>query len=199
MDSVVYLIRILTAVIAPTGAVVMAILTVFKVRNSKGTLSEVGDPCLRCGNLGKGAEGQFWYSTNNGNANDRSHRLKLTLGNTRILGSESCFICDQCALRVIRNEIFQLFLMVVPYPLYLYVIVPQFAEDGVFANFLIETLLIVLSVGGLTAILDLFRVVCLGESPLAEARDRVAIQVRKNVLGKRFKYFTRISSSHFEK
>jgi len=198
MDFVINLIRIITAIIVPIFAVVFTALTALKVGKAKGTLPEEGGHCLRCGEPKKGAEGQFYYTENLGNARERFAKRQLIPGNAPILGSETYFVCDKCAYRYIRNEILQMVLMVLSYPLYLYFIIPVFAENGVFANFLIETLLVVLSVGGFISAFDLYRAVRSGETPLAEARDRVAIHERKTALGKKFSYYTRMGFSHLK-
>jgi hypothetical protein len=199
MDVLVKLIRILTAVISPLSVFLIAGLTACKASKDKGRLSEESQHCLRCGGSARGAEGHFYFTEKIGSGRERAFGKQLAPGDTPILGNETYFICDRCAFRFIRNEIFQLVLMILPYPLYLVVIVPMFAETSIFANFLIETLLVVLSVGGFVSILDLFRAVRYGESPLGEARDRVAIHERKNALGKKFSYYTRMGISQLKK
>jgi hypothetical protein len=199
MDIVNNLIRILTVVIAPIIAIVFAILTAVKVAKDRGMPPEEEQHCLRCEGSGTGAEGHFYFTENIGSPRERSFRRQSASGDILIMGDESYFICDRCAFRYIRNEIIQLILMVLSYPFYLYVIVPMFAEQGVFANFLIETLLVVLSISGFISAVDLYRAVQLGESPLAEARDRVVIQERKQALGKKFSYYTRLGISQLKK
>ncbi len=199
MKILVNLIRILTAVIAPLGALALAALTAVRVSKDKGNPPDEGQGCLRCERVAGGAEGRFYYTESIGNPRERSARVQMSPKDTPILGDEAHFICDHCANRYIRNEIFQLILMVLPYPFYLYVITPMFAESGIFADFLIETLLIVLSVSGFISALDLFRAVQSGDSPLAEARDRVAIHERKEALGKKFSYYTRKGISQLKK
>jgi len=194
MDFVLTTIRILTAIVAPVGAVVLVILTLLRLRQDEGETPEEGQVCLRCEKAHQGDEGQFQYTESVGNARERAAKKQLTPSDTPILGAEIHFICDHCARRYVRNEIIQLILMVLPYPIYLYIIIPVFAENGIFASFLIETLLVVLSVAGVTSAFDLFRAVHKGKVPLAEARDRVAINERKNVLGKKFSYYTRITT-----
>jgi len=198
MDFMINLIRIITAIITPTFVVGFTALTAIKIVKTEGDLPEEGQQCLRCGESKKGAEGRFFYTENLGNARERIAKRQLIPGNAPILGSESYFVCDKCAYRYIRNEILQMVLMVLPYPLYLYFIIPTFAENGVFANFLIETLLVVLSVGGFFSALDLYRAVHSSKTPLAEARDRVAIHERKTALGKKFSYYTRMGISHIK-
>ena len=194
MDFILTIIRILTAIIAPAAAVVLVILTLFQLQQAAG--DEPGDDqsCVRCGQSRPGGEGQFHYTESVGNARERAASKQFTPQDTPILGSETHYVCDTCAQRFIRYEIIQSILMVLPYPLYLYVIIPVFAKNGIFANFLIETLLVVLSVAGLTAAFDLYRAVRNGSSPLAEARDRVAIAERKSMLGKKFSYYSRMGA-----
>jgi hypothetical protein len=36
-------------------------------------------------------------------------------------------------------------------------------------------------------------------APLTEARDRVAINQRKKILGKKFSYYTRLGTTHLNK
>lgn len=110
----------------------------------------------------------------------------------QILGSESHFVCNHCAHHYIRNEILQHILMVIAYPIYLYLFIPIFGGNGVFADFLIQTLLVVLSVAGTTSALTQYFAVSQGEDPLSEARDHVAINERKNILGKKFSYYSRM-------
>jgi hypothetical protein len=199
MDVVIKILRVLTAVIVPVTGVALTLLTVIKVTQDKGKLPEEGRRCLRCGHAGKGGQGWFSYTENIGSARRRPVKQQLISGDKIILGSESYFICDRCAFRYSRNEILQFILMLIPYPIYLYLVVPMFTEKGIFAGFLIETLLAVLSIGGFISALDLYRAVRFGASPLSEARDHVAIQERKKALGKNFSYYTRIKISHLEK
>ncbi len=199
MNILLNIIRILSAVLAPAAVVCLATLTALRIRKDEGQAPENAQECLRCGESRIGAEGQFHYTENSNNTRERSIRKQLTLSKTTVLGSETHFICDRCAHRYILNEILQLILMVLPYPLYIFIIVPLFAQNGMFANFLVETLLIVLSVGGFISTLDLFRAVCGGDSPLSDARDHVAIQQRKQGLGKNFNYYTRVGITHLKK
>ncbi len=200
MEILLNIIRILTAVIAPAAVVCLTALSSFRIRKDESQAPEdAQQECLRCGESRTGAEGQFHYSENFNSARERSIRKQLTLSKPTDLGSETHFICDRCAYRYIMNENLQLILMALPYPLYLFIIVPLFAQNGVFANFLVETLLIVLSVGGFISALDLFRAVCGGVSPLSDARDHVAIQQRKQNLGKNFNYYTRVEMTHLKK
>ena len=193
------IIRILIAVAAPVLAVVLAALTLRKARQAQGHAPEEDQACLRCGETRPGASGQFHYTESIGNARERAAQKQLTPGDTPILGSETHFVCDPCAQRFIRLEVIQILLMVLPYPLYLYVIIPLFSGTRFFGNFLIETLLVVLSLAGATAAFDLYRAVRSGNTPLTEARDRVAINQRKKTLGKKFSYYTRTGTTHLQK
>ena len=199
MNFIITLIRILTAVAAPLLAIVLAVLTLLKTRKIRGHDAEEGQACLRCGQTRSGDSGQFHYTESIGNARERAAQKQLTPRDTPILGSETHFICDPCAQRFIRLEVVQILLMALPYPLYLYVIIPLFPGSGIFANFLIETLLVVLSLAGATAAFDLYRAVRMGRTPLTEARDRVAINQRKKTLGKKFSYYTRMGTTHLQK
>jgi len=192
MSLILNIFRGLTAVIAPLSAVILAALTLTTVKQDESGFQEGDQKCVRCGQSRKGAEGKFHYTESNANPRPRAAKKQLTPSESPILGAETHFVCDHCAHRNIRNEIIQLILMVIPYPLYLYIIIPYFLNNGIFAGFLIETLLVVLSVAGVSAAFDLYRAVQTGETPLTEARDRVVISQRKKVLGKKFDYYTRL-------
>lgn len=196
MDYLLTFMRILTAIAAPLAAIILLILTHLKLRGVKGELPKEGETCLRCGNAEEGGSAQFHYTESMGSPRDRAAKKQLTGGSTPILGSETHFICDSCAKWYVRSETIQIILLTLPYPLYLYVIIPFFAKGGVFANFLVETLLVVVSIAAFTSSYDLFRAVRIGSTPLAEARDRVAIGERRVLLGKKFSYYTRVGSSH---
>ena len=199
MELLLTIIRVATAILAPIGVVVLAILTILRLRGGEGEPPEGGQTCLHCGKAEKGAIGEFHYTESIGNARERASQKQMSISDTPILGSESHFVCDPCARHFIRNEIIQLVLLAIPYPLYLYILIPLFAENGVFANFLIETMFVVLSVAAITSAFDLYRAVRRGETPLAEARDRVAINQRKAMLGKKFNYYTRMGISFIQK
>ncbi len=199
MSLIIDIIRLLTAAVAPALAVIFSILTLLKTRQGQGSPPEEGQTCLRCSEARQGASGQFHYTESIGNARERAAQKQLNLKDTPILGSETHFVCDRCAQRFIRSEIFQILLMTLPYPFYRFVLLPLVFENGLFANFLIETLLVVLSLAGATAAYDLYRAVRRGPTPLAEARDRVAINQRKPTLGKKFSYYTRMGSAHLQK
>ena len=198
MSYLLTIIRVVTAIIAPLAAITLLILAHLKLRGVAGEAPEENETCLRCGKAEPGDIAQFHYSESVGSPRDRAAKKQLTLAATPLLGSETHFICDSCAKWFIRSETIQIILLLLPYPLYLYVIIPLFAKDGVFANFLIETLLVVISVAAFTSAFDLFRAVRNGETPLAEARDRVAVGQRRAFLGKKFSYYTRIGASHLQ-
>ena len=191
MDIVLTIIRLLTAVASPLATLVFIALIVLQLRGAAGTTPTEDEACLRCGEKLPGGKGEFHFAESVGNARERAANQQYGAAKTPILGSESHYVCDGCARRYLRNEITQLFMMALPYPLFLYVLVPLFFPNGVFANFLIETLLVVLSISGLIAAFDLYRAVHNGQTPLDEARDRVAINVRRNSLGKKLSYYSR--------
>lgn len=196
MSLILNIFRGLTAIIAPLTAVILTALTLIAVNKQEGDQPQEEQNCIRCGESRKGAKGTFQFTENNSSTRPRAASKQLTPSDNPILGSESHFVCDTCTRRNIRNEIIQHILMVIPYPIYLYVIIPLFLNNGNFASFLIETLLVVLSVAGVSAAFELYRSIQKGETPLAEARDRVVIRQRKNALGKKFTYYTRLDRAH---
>lgn len=196
MDTVLTFIRIILAIIAPLAAVILLILAHLKLRGVMGEAPEEDETCLRCGKPENGGIGQIYYAESVGSPRDRASKKQFSLADTPILGSETHFICDHCAKRFIRNETVQIILLSLPYALYLYLIIPLFAKNGVYANFLIETLLVVVSIAAFTSAYDFYNAVRNGETPLAEARDRVVIGKRRAFLGKKFSYYTRIGVSH---
>lgn len=192
MDIILTIIRSLTAIAAPLATLVFIILTLRQFRGAAGAPPAEDETCLRCGGSLPGGEGQFHFTESIGNARERAANRQYASGKMPILGSETHFICDGCARRFLRNEITQMLLLALPYPLYLYLLVPLFFPNGIFASFLIETLLVVLSVSGLIAAYDLYRAVRQSEAPYDEARDKVAISERRSFLGKKLSYYSRM-------
>ncbi|MDY6874449.1 MAG: hypothetical protein SVR81_10935, partial [Chloroflexota bacterium] len=196
MNLILTIIRGLIAIVAPAAALALTVLTILRLRKAAGIAPEKSQVCLRCGSTGPGDEGVFHYTESVGNPRERAAANQINPAETPILGSETHFVCDQCARRFAWNELVQGVLLVLPYPLYLYVIIPIFAKGGIYANFLIETLLVVLSIAGAMTVFDLNRASLKGPTPLADARDHVAINERKSALGKKFSYYTRFGASH---
>ena len=193
------IIRILTAIIAPLVTIALATLITVLTNRDQGNPSQEAQKCLRCDQSRKGAEGKFHYTESIGSPRQRAAKMQLNLENTPILGAETHFVCNHCAHRYIRNEVIQQVLMALPYPLYLYVFIPFVTGNTLPGNFLVETLLLVMSVAGVTSAYDLYRAVRAGKSSLTEARDRVAIKERKSELGKKFSYYTRAGTTHLGK
>ena len=192
-------IRFITSIIMPISAVVLSYLTLRFVKQGQGDLAAAGQACRRCDQSRVGAQGEFQYTENIGSPRQQLARGQSIITEESILGSEAHFICDHCAHRFLHFEIVQQVLVVIPYPLYLYVIVPLLLNNGAFANFFIEILLLVFSLAGTASAWNLYRAVRMGDTPLAEARDRVAIQERKKTLGKGYSYFTRTAMRYYEK
>jgi len=188
------LIRFFFAILAPVTALILVIRTLLHVRGVEGKAPQDNQPCIRCGQNNPGDLGQFLYSKAPGKLRRRSLLIQKMHEDAPILESESHFVCDRCAHRHINLEILQIGVMLLPYPVYLYVILPLLASSGVKSNYLIEGLLVIFVLGGLIAAFDLFRAVRSGETPLAETRDRVAIKARMPVIGKQYNYFTRIGT-----
>jgi hypothetical protein len=199
MDLILTILRILTAVVAPISAVIFVILSLVRLRQAQGRPPKNEELCLRCGQARKGGDAQFHYTDSTMAAGEQTAKRKLLPSEKEILGSETHFVCDHCARRALRNEIGQVFLMMLPYPLYLYLIVPLFLEGRTFANFLIETLLVVMAVIGVTTAYYLFRTTHKGQTPLTEGRDQLAIYLRKSALGKKLNYYTRFGSARLKK
>ena len=199
MDIILAIIRGLTAIVAPLATVVLIVLTLRQIHGSTGAPPADDESCLRCGSNQPGAEGQFHFTEAVGNARERAANPQYGSEKTPILGSETHFICDKCARRFLRNEIVQMLLLVLPYPIYLYILVPLFFPNGVFASFLVETLLVVLSVSGLVSALDIYRAIRQSTTPFDEARDKVAIIVRRSFLGKKLSYYSRMGIKQVNK
>lgn len=192
MTLLLTIIQILTAIIAPTATIVLAGLIIFHTTSNQDKSIPSEGICLRCGKSRKGAKGHFKYSANKDSSQKNQTSKNTEKEDNPILGTESHFVCNHCAHRYIRNEILQHILMVIAYPIYLYLFIPIFGRNGVFADFLIQTLLIVLSVAGTTSAVNQYFAVYKGEGPLSEARDHVAINERKDFLGKKFGYYSRM-------
>jgi hypothetical protein len=199
MGFIVSVLRIMTAIVFPLAAIVFCVLTLIVSRKTSGFEPEQGQLCVRCGQHQDGMMAHFHYAESVGNARERAAKKQLLPSDTPMLGAEEHFVCDQCANRYILLEVIQVLLMILLYPLYLYVIPPIFVENGILNNFLIETLLIVLAVVGTISAYDMFRATRAGERALDEARDRVAINTRKRKLGKKFSYYTRIGYNHLQR
>lgn len=195
MDFFFLIIRFITAILMPIGAIVLSYL-IFRYTKQGDRTGDVNS-CHRCGQSRVGAKGKFHYTENIGSPRQQMARGQSIITEESILGSESHFVCDHCAQRFLRFEILQQVLVVIPYPLYLFVIVPFILNTS--SNVLIELFLLIFSLAGAASAWNLYRAVRSGETPLAEARDRVAIQERKKTLGKAYSYFTRTAMQYYEK
>jgi hypothetical protein len=199
MNDFLQMIRILMALLMPIGALVFSYLTLRRAKEAHiGVASEV-QPCMRCGQARAGAHGDFTYAEKITSPRERVRKEQPYMPETVILGSESHFVCDVCTRRFLRNEVILHMLLAVPYPAYLFVIVPNFINNLLFPHVLLEILLLLVSVAGGTLAFDLFRSVSVGETPLAEARDCVAIAGRKKQLGSGLSYFTQGGMRHLKK
>jgi len=196
MDNFIILTRILTAIGAPIAAIVLSALAILRAQRDQGHPPPSSIYCLRCNKAQSGDLGQFHYSEAATSPKQRAFQRQLNPKEKDILGSESHFVCDTCARGYLLRQVLQVVLMVVPYPLYLYVVMPLLGDSAFFANFLIETVLVIFVLAGATAAYDLFRASREGETPLAEMRDRIAIKIQKTALGKQRKYVTRLGKGH---
>ena len=185
MDILLTIFRLLMAVAAPLAIIILTALTAIRLRGTAGAPAAEGKSCLRCGKHQPGGEGQFHYTKPIGNARERASQKQFSAN--PILGSESHFVCDHCAHRFLRGEMLQHLLLALPYPIYLFILQPLVAPAGFLTGFLFETLMVMLSLSGVIAALDLYRAV----PQMDEARDRVAIGERRKMLGTKLSYYTR--------
>ncbi|MFN2302342.1 MAG: hypothetical protein ACK2TV_01290 [Anaerolineales bacterium] len=198
MNIFLTIVRITAAILIPLLGFILAFLAFKMIKGKQGWEPEEDQRCLRCGLSRIGAHGTFHYLQDEGNAHNNPNLNQRIYIRPKFVLTEKHFICDYCAQRYLRNEALQGLFMVILYPVY-YVILQIFKEYGITANFLIEILLIVLSLTGITSIFELFRAIRSENAPLAEARDRVAIVHRKKHLGKKFRYFTRSGTTQLKK
>lgn len=195
MENFIIVTRILTAIGAPIAAILLSILAILRAQAVQGQPPAPGTTCLQCSKAQPGDQGEFTYAENTGSPRRQAIQRQLDAKMVAVVGSESHFICDNCARKYLLRQVLQVVLMVLPYPLYLYGVMPLLGDSLFFANFLIETILVIFVLAGATAAYDLFRAAREGETPLSDMRDRAAIKQRKTVLGKQFTYHTRLGDS----
>ena len=199
MNISLQIIRILIAFLMLISALAFSYLALRRVKGDHNdTVSDV-QPCLRCGQTREGAQGEFIYTKKITGPRERVRKEQPYMPETVILGRESHFVCDVCARRYLRNEALLHILLAVPYPAYLIVIVSVFVNDMRFTHILLEILLLMLSMAGGASAWERYRAVNTEETPLAEARDCVAIRGRKKQLGPGLRYFTRGGMRHLKK
>jgi hypothetical protein len=199
MNVFLQIVRILVALLMPISAIAFSYQTLRRVKGEPTDVVLAVQPCLQCRKTREGANGEFTYTKKIGSPRERVRKEQPYLLETTVLGGESHFVCDVCARRYLRNEALLLILLAIPYPVFLFVIVPIFVDDTLFTHALLEIVLLLLSVAGGALAVDLYRAVGAGETPLAEARDRVAIQGRKKQLGSGLSYFTRCGMRYLKK
>jgi hypothetical protein len=199
MNNLLTIVRALTAILMLISAIAFSYLTLRRANNEHSDVIPEVQPCLRCGQTRVGALGTFTYTEKIGSPRERVRNEQPYMPETSILGTESHFVCDACARRHLWGETLTHILLVLPYPVYLFVIQPIFVNDLLFTYVLLEILLLLLSVAGGALALDLFRFVGAGETSLAEARDRVVIWQRKKQLGTGLSYFSRSGMRYLKK
>ena len=199
MNISLQLIRILLAFLIPISAITFSYLTLYRAKHEHSDVKSEVQPCLQCGQTRMGALGEFTYCEKITSPRERVRKEQPYMPETTILGAESHFVCDVCARGYLRNEVLLHVLLAVPYPVYLFVVMPIFIKNPLFPSVLLEILLLLLSMAGGALALDLFRSVGVGGTSLAEARDRVAIRGRKKQLGTGLSYFTRGGMRHLKK
>ncbi len=192
MDYLTFLFRVLTAVVAPAAAVSLSIWAILQVKQTASDEDQREGQCLRCDEIRLGSDAKFYYAANLGSARDIARGKTPANNPSQIIGEERHFICNDCARRYIHHEVIQQIAMALIYPAYLVFGRSLLASSGFFANFLLETFLAVLSFSSAIAAIDLFRGVKGGRHPIDEAKDRVAIGIRRRDLGKGYDYYTRL-------
>lgn len=192
MDYLIILFRVLTAVVAPVAAVSLSIWAILQIRQTATDEHHREGQCLRCDETRRGSDAEFYYASSLSSPRDSTREKTPAKRATQIIGEEQHFICNVCANRYIRNGAIQQIIMGLIYPLYLVFGSLMLAFSGFFANFLIETFLAVLSFSSAIAAIDLYRGIKGGGHPVDEAKDRVAIGIRRRELGKGYDYYTRL-------
>lgn len=192
MDYLIILFRVLTAAVAPVAAVSLSIWAILQIKQTASDDHQREGQCLRCGETRNGSEAEFYYAASLGSPQDMAREKTPVKRPTQIIDEERHFVCNNCANRYIRNEAIQQIIMALIYPVYLVFGSSLLASSGFFANFLIETFLAVLSFSSAIAAMDLFRGIKRGRHPVDEAKDRVAIGIRRRELGKGYDYYTRL-------
>lgn len=198
-NAILALVRWIFAALMSVSAVIFSYLTLRLARQDQTGTRTTDQTCLRCSQVRPGASGVF-ATTQSVESLRRQMKHKTALTpEIQILDTERHFICELCTQRYLRQEIFVQILIVLPYPLYAMAINVLIDQNGRFPNILLEAFLVVLSIAGALAAWNLYRALGAGESPLAEIRDRVAIQARKKSLGKGFGYYTRTGMRNLKK
>jgi hypothetical protein len=199
MNVILQIIRILIALLMPISALAFSYLKLRRV-NGVHTAEDLDiQPCLHCGQTRAGAHGEFTYTEKITSPRERVRKEQPYIPETVILGAESHFVCDVCARGYLHREALLHVLLAVLYPAYLFVILPNFVNDLGFTYILLEILLLLLSVAGGASAWERYLAVNTEETPLAEARDCVAIRSRKKQLGTGLSYFTRGGMRHLKK
>lgn len=194
MSILITILRSIAAILLPLSAMWLTLLTFRHAKKTHQTGQASVLTCARCDQSRPGANGVFAYSKDAASLRAQMKDPQAVTEPASLEGPEVHFICDQCARRYLRGELTLQVLVVLPYPLYLVVslIFP-------FSNFLLEIGLALLAFAGAASAVNLYRAVWAGETSLAEARDRAAIQMRKRALGKNISYYTRTGMRQREK
>lgn len=199
MHALILLIRVIAAAVMPLSAVVLSWLTIRLARQGSPGVYTADQSCLKCGLSRSGAPGGFAYTRGVDRLRRQMRNKQPALSEPILTETEIHFICDPCAWRYLRQEILFQILIVLPYPVYASVFLFFQNQNQRFPNLLLEVFLIVLAIAGVLAALNLYRALKLGETPLAEIRDRVSIQCRRRVLGKDLSYYTRSGIKNLKK
>ncbi len=194
MNILTTIFRSVAAILLPISALWLTLLTLRRARVADQAGQAAAQTCARCDQSRPGADGVFAYSKNTDSVRTRMKDSQAFTESVSLEGPEAHFICDHCARRYLHGELILQVLAVLPYPVVLIVI---FIHP--FSNFLLMIALALLSFAGAVSAVNLYRAVLAGATPLAEARDRAAIHLRKRDLGKNLSYYTRTGMRQLKK
>jgi hypothetical protein len=199
MNAIFILVRWFIAALMFVSTVIFSYLTLRRASQDQPGTTTGDQTCLQCRQVRPGAQAVI-ATTQSVESLRRQFKHKKDLpSETKILNTETQFICDPCTRRYIKQEICLQILIVLPYAVYAMLVNVSMDRNGLFPNILLEAFLLVLAIAGALAAWNLYQALGAGESPLDEIRDRVAIQLRKKSLGKGFGYYTRAGMRYLKK
>ncbi|MFU8826566.1 MAG: hypothetical protein ACNA70_03645 [Brevefilum sp.] len=146
--------------------------------------------CLKCGRSQPGSDACFAYTREAENLRQQI-KSQTPRAKPNQVETETYFVCDSCAQRYWRWELIRQNLIGLSYPVYRLVTSMFMGQNRLFTNYLLEGLVMLLTLAGTLAAWNLYRALRAGQTPQTELRDRVAIEARKTTLGKGFGYYTR--------
>ena len=104
MDILLTCIRAFAAIIIPIVTIILVVMTSNRAKQYQGFPPEEGVKCLRCEKLITGGYGSFHYTEKIEHPRPSLAVKHIMPPENPALGSESHFVCDDCARRYIRIE-----------------------------------------------------------------------------------------------